>query len=395
MNKGLKRWLASAEPLSFLAYAVGIVVLFVLYIWRLGSLVPGLSSNEVAARDVSSGIHKIYHQPLYAPHSLVQHLFTTFSPHSPFYLRFTSVIFALVMIFCFYKLAVMLFGKLIGSAGALIFAATPFLVVSGRQATAAIMLFSPVVLMLIYNWLVKSQGHKNLAWLLLIISSAILVYVPGLFWFVIAGFIICRQRLISAIAEVPRRVTGIGFILGGLILVPLILRIVSHWTIVKGILLIPTNWEGAVHFIKNIAWMFLSLFVHASHQNDLIVGQLALLSIVQTALLVFGAYALWGAAKSKFYLLWLNIIFAVVAAAANNNLVYLALGLPAAGIFVTAGLRYLYIEWRAIFPVNPLPKTVAILLIGVVLAIQTIYGLRYSVTAWPQTIGTRNAYVLK
>jgi hypothetical protein len=141
--------------------------------------------------------------------------------------------------------------------------------------------------------------------------------------------------------------------------------------------------------------MGLSLFVKTGSSNPLIVGRLPILNILLLALLVFGVYAMQGAARAKAILLALSVLFAVIAAGVNNNLLMLAFGLPAIGIFMAAGLRYLYIEWRSVFPRNPVPKTFALVLIAVVTATQLYFGLHYSLIAWPHAAPTRATYVLK
>jgi hypothetical protein len=103
----------------------------------------------------------------------------------------------------------------------------------------------------------------------------------------------------------------------------------------------------------------------------------------------------WAAARNKALALASAILFAILAAGLNNNLRLLALGLPAVGIFMAAGLRYLYIEWRSVFPRNPIPKSLAWLLMVLVVSVQLIYGLSYSLIAWPHTDATKTTYVVK
>jgi hypothetical protein len=73
----------------------------------------------------------------------------------------------------------------------------------------------------------------------------------------------------------------------------------------------------------------------------------------------------------------------------------LGLCLPALAILSAAGLRYLYIEWRSIFPRNPLPLSFALVIISLLVGLQVAYGLRYSLVAWPHLAATKQLYVLK
>jgi hypothetical protein len=141
--------------------------------------------------------------------------------------------------------------------------------------------------------------------------------------------------------------------------------------------------------------MALAVFVKSPYHSTFILGRLSILSIVQTALLVFGVYALWKAAKPKLLVLLAAAGFAVIAAGVYDQLSVLALGLPAAAVIICAGLRYLYIEWRSVFPRNPLARTLAYSLLWALVAVQVLFGIRYSVLAWPNTVATKHVYVLK
>jgi len=141
--------------------------------------------------------------------------------------------------------------------------------------------------------------------------------------------------------------------------------------------------------------MVSAVFIKTPSQQNLIVGEIPLLSIVQIACLVFGIFAMWRAVRSKTIALSAAVVFAVVAAGINKDITLLALALPSIGIFTSAGLRYLYIEWRSVFPFNPVAKTMALTLMAVVVATHVLYGVRYSLVAWPNTETTKQAYVLK
>lgn len=62
---------------------------------------------------------------------------------------------------------------------------------------------------------------------------------------------------------------------------------------------------------------------------------------------------------------------------------------------MAAGLRYLYIEWRHVFPLNPFAHSMALGLISLVVAASLLYGARYSLTAWPHSAEAKSSYVLK
>lgn len=165
--------------------------------------------------------------------------------------------------------------------------------------------------------------------------------------------------------------------------------------VIKNVLLVPAHAPDWLAALKDAGWMVFSLFAKTGHADRLLVGRLPILNILLMALLVFGVYAMLGASRAKTIALGSGVIYAIVMAGLNNDIELLALGLPSVAIFIAAGLRYLYIEWRSVFPRNPVPRTFAVVLITFVAATQVYFGLRYSLSAWPNTPATRSSYVLK
>jgi len=367
---------------------------FMIFAWKLSTLTPGLSKDEVSQRSASSSIKAIFSNPVNAPHKLLQHFFMKLEPGHIGYLRLPSVICALIICFCFFKLASGWFGRIIGLFASLIFATLPLLVILARQATPEILFFSPVIFIWLTMWLTKPDSRKSVAWIILLLSFSLLVYTPGVLLWGLAGLAIARKRIIQAVSLVPRWISALGLLLVLSNIAALIYSGLKHHGVLKSIVLIPSN-TGALSLFKNIGWMILSLFIRTGTNSPFVLARIPILNILLLGLLVFGVYAMQGVAKLKAFSLAGSIIFGVIFAGLNNNIAILAFGLPAAGMFIAAGLRYLYIEWRSIFPRNPVPKTFALAFIAAVTLSQLYFGLRYSLIAWPHSQQTRSVYMLK
>ena len=387
--------LRSLPRRSWLGFVLAFVAIFIIFLWHLGNLTPGLSAQEVGYANTSRHWALIVSNPINAPHKIVQLAVFRLSPQHPSLLRLASVLFALIFCLGFYRLATGWFGRAIGLFSTLIFACLPLFVVSGRQASADIMFFCPVVILSLYNWLIRTKRHHSLAWFTLCAAAAIFVFTPGLLIWLVAAFVICRKKIINAISSVPAQISFFGLLLFFASLLALVLASTKHHYIAKQLLLLPVNINSGFELIKHIGWMFLALFVKTGQTDPLIIARLPLLSILSIALLIFGLYAMLTAARPKAIWLGLSIVYAILAAGLANKISVLALGLPAIILFVAAGLRYLYIEWRSVFPRNPVPKSFALVLIAFVALVQLYFGLRYSLAAWPEAPSTRAAYVLK
>ena len=378
-----------------LLYALVILIFAVAFFYHLGSAPAGLNPAELAAKNNSRSLSAIYHNPLYAPHQLVLLALHKLGLSGHFGLRLSSVLFAAAFTLAFYKLARHWFGKTVGLFSAVLLFSTPLFAIAGRQASTQIMLMAPVAVMAIYIWLVRSQKKPALAWFSLLIVAALSLYVPGMIWWLLAAAIINRQKLLAAIEDVPPPLAALALLLFLVLLVPAGLAVASRPDLAKSFAAMPGHWPTALQLAKNLGWMIGSLFVKTPYHSPLIIGRLPILNIIQIALLVFGFYAMWSVARRKSAALILGVVLAVILATINNNFDWLILGVPALAVFIAAGLRYLYIEWRSVFPRNPIPKSVALSLMCLLVIVQLIFGLTYSLVAWPHTNATKQSYVLK
>ena len=380
---------------SWISFILVFALIFVFFLWHLGNLTPGMSKAEISYAQNSQSWSNIVSHPLNAPHRLFQLATFKLAPGHPSLFRLASVGFALVFCLAYYKMTRIWFGRVVGLLATLIFASLPLFVISARQAFPAILFFAPIVFISTYNWLLRSNGQRDWVWLIACAAAAVFLFTPGLPVWLAAAFIICRKQLSKTISGLSA-----WSLAGGSAMVALSLSAIS-WAaardhqVIKNVLLVPAHAPDWLAALKDAGWMVFSLFAKTGHADRLLVGRLPILNILLMALLVFGVYAMLGASRAKTIALGSGVIYAIVMAGLNNDIELLALGLPSVAIFIAAGLRYLYIEWRSVFPRNPVPRTFAVVLITFVAATQVYFGLRYSLSAWPNTPATRSSYVLK
>ncbi len=380
---------------SLIIYALLISFFAVVLLYHLGSTPSFFSIAESAARNSASSFKDVYYNPINAPHKLLLLGIEKAGFHGWAALRLSSVIPAVIFGLSFYTIVRSWFGKTIGLFGTLIFVCTPIFIITARSASPQIMLFSSVAVMALYNWLLKTNGKKNSAFFWLIVAAGLAIYTPGVLWWVLFAAIVSWKRISSTSEDIPIWVIGLSFGVLLLLLLPLGAGIARNWHYAQQLLLIPNSWHGPVTIIKNLAWAPLALIIKTPHSSLFFVGNLAVINIIQLTMLVFGIFAMYSAAKSKTITLCGAILLGVLISGLNNDLALLIFCLPAIGIFVTAGLRYLYIEWRSVFPINPIPKSLAFCLMLAIVSISCAYGLSYSLNAWPHSLSTNNTYMLK
>lgn len=385
-------WLNSANLLII----VTLVVVFTALAWVFypGSMPSGFSSAEQAAKIGSSSLNSISDNPVNAPHKLLLYgLQKTGSPgHTS--LRMVSVIFALLLAGCFYYLVRSWFGKSIGLMATIIFCLSTFFIIAAKQASGEIMFFTPLALMAVYLWFTRTE-KKSLVLIVLMMAAGLALYIPGILWFVIGALAFSWKKLVAKTEDVPVAYVAGGFLVLGMLILPLGIAVIDDWRVIKTLALVPSELSDPIQIVKNTAWMASALILRAPHGSLFVLGGLPLLNMIMTALFVFGIYAMFKAAKKKMLSLMTALVFAIAAAGVNNNLSLLFLGLPAAGIMMAAGLRYLYIEWRGVFPHNPIPKSLALILMTLLVGVQLVYSLTYTMSAWPNASSTKSSYVIK
>lgn len=390
-------WLRTRlETSQQLAIACGsLLFLLFIYFWSLGSLTAGMSSAEVQTRGLSSSGSLLYHHATNAPHNVLLYALIKLHHLGPLATRSVSATFAIVFIFCFYRAARSWFGRLTGWLATLLFATTPLVLLAGRSATPTIMFLGLLPVAAAYFWLVRSPHQSKAAYLSLFALAALSLYAPGVIYFLVLAFVAIAPSIKPLVKSFPRWLTWLGACLFLVILVPLVVSMILTPSSIRLYFLLPSHFPRVWTVLRNISWMFSGLVWRTGGHGELQLGRLGLANAAQLGLAVFGLAALWGRARAKCYALLAAIALSAILAGISNDYSVLLFAVAPICILAAGGLRYLFIEWHSIFPRNPIPRILAITLMCAVVAISVFYGLRYSLSAWPHSVATSDAYVLK
>lgn len=390
------RWLVAKFNFKITLFlAVGVGLFFILYVWRLGSLTPGLSPAESAEAVSSSSMSQIVDNPLYGPHKLIQFGLQSVFDASPVSLRAASVIFVGIFIVSFYFLVAKWFGKLIGLTATVLLASLPWTIILARNATPSILLLAPIAVFSCYYWWARTQSWTFWAWLLLCLTVALSLYIPGMFWVLFATTLVGHKLIWFNLKRNSSWGLAFSVLLFLILLAPLGYAFWQNSSLINQLVLIPNDLPTLLDFVKNFGWSVAALFAQAPDHFEYLIGRIAILSALISILVLFGGYAMNVSARKKLLLMSGLIVFAALVAGLNDSLIYLTFALPALVVIAAAGLRFLFLEWQNIFPRNPIPKNFAYLLILSLAAIHIFYGVSYGLAAWPNTAETRSVYVIK
>lgn len=382
----IKNWLRWRSA----GFLIAAVLLFMT--WHLGTLVPGLSNSETEAANSSSSLTTIYNNPVNAPHKLLQLGAQTVAPGSAAGLRTPSLIFGSIFLFSLYYILQKWFGKAFGVTATLMTATTPLVAITARSATPDILIMWPLVVGTLFLILQKATGHKSILLYLFGLSVAISLYVPGAVLIILLSALLGYKTLGKAVSGVSKwNIAGAIFSLF-IVVAPLIKQVVENPVFLKTILAIPEQWPSVLGVFKSIVWGVLALVWRSPYHSDWQLGRLPTLDIIQVVLVLFGIYAMYTLAKPKARLLLAVFALGLVVQALNQNLSLALLLLPSLLILMAAGLRYLYFEWKSVFPHNPIPRFIAVIFIGLIAGTHILYGVRYTLEAWPSSRITQAVY---
>jgi hypothetical protein len=390
-----KSWV-SLQISKKLILGIAIALLFcLLYLWRLGSIVPGLSPHENAARLASSTIGKIIENPVNAPHKIPQFILQLLGFHGAFWMRSVSLVFGLLFISSCYLLLRSQFGKFIAACGTLLFATTPWILLIARNASSDVMFLSPLLLLYVFVVLRKTEKYHTLCWFLFIAALITCIYTPGLIWFLLISLCIGIKKIIKTVAGLENFVVVLGVTVMIVVIAPLVYAFSQNLMVLKEWLALPNYFSSTGSGLDYASRAASSLTYQMFSFQDYSVGKFAVLSITQTALAVLGILAMIKSMRRILIICLSLIIIGITTSALNQKLNYLSICLPAVALLDAAGLRYLAAKWFRVFPLNPLARTFAFLLITMLLLGQLAFGMRYALLAWPHNLETRKVYVIK
>lgn len=380
---GAHRRLAVVIALAFAA------VCFLL-LYRLGSLVGGMSIGEMAAARAPVGWHGIYHDPLYLPLELARSaVFFVFPDHGQSLTRLPNAFFGLIAIISFAWLVKLWHGRRNAVLATALFATGAWTLHASRLASFDVLYLCAVPVLLLTYAKMQRDNHK--AWVFygsLAVWGALL-YVPGLVWLLLLNLYASRKAIVSGWRHFSRWWQRLAYLSLGVVWLPLLVFRLRDTELLRTWVGIPLDFETPLMLIKQFAAVFVHLFIRGPEYPDLWLDQAPILDIFTLAACLIGIYFYirnWRASRSRL----LGGFFVIGAILVGlGGPVGLSLLVPALYLLAATGLAYLTREWLRTFPLNPLARGVGIGLIVIAVALSCTYNLRSYFVAWPNNAVTK------
>ena len=385
-----KLWLAYWRPTLFYG---ALLLIFMSVAWlRLGTLTGGYSADEVATLGASSSFRTIIEQPLNAPFLLLGRLLLLLGNESAFWMRAAAALLGLCTLTVFYWLVRHWHGERSAVLGTILFGCSAWFLHTSRLGTPDVALFGLLGLVACAMWLRRTENPWVLA--LTVLVAALLTYVPGMAWLVVAG-LAWQWRVIVATSKRHAALT-IGCAVGAVaLLVPLAMAIYRSPHLALSIAGLPTGgWPQLVESLHRLAAIPFNLFVRGPLSPEHWLGRLPILDAFSIAMLVLGVYLY----VRNYRLARVQIVGAAIAIGAVlfslGGVVSLSLIMPFIYLLIAAGIGFMLDRWHGVFPRNVIAQAVGVVFVTVAVAAACLYGIRHYFVAWPAVPATKQVFVL-
>lgn len=365
-----------------------------LLFYRLGTLTHGISGSEAALLQHGVSLSDIYQNPLNLPLKFLQWLcIGIIHTHHVWLLRLPSAIFGAAALAIFIFLLKRWYGTRTAVFGSALFACSPwFLHASRLTSVDALQLFA--VLMIMFTLVHLGRDYMK-AWAFYgsAIVLSLLLYVPGVVWFVAAGLMLqffdIKEGLKRFSLWWQRALYVVSWLAPLALLITAFVHNPSLW---RSWLALPAQFAAPIDILKHIGTTMLAFVWQGPGNPAMWLDRMPILNAFVIIMVIVGAYFYaCHLLAPRTRLLFIFFITSIVLVALGG-LATLSFTIPIVYVVAAAGIGYLLHEWLSVFPRNPLARAAGIILITATLCLSCLYGVRSYFVAWPHNHTTQAAF---
>lgn len=356
-----------------------------LLLFKLGTLVPGAAQEEqkilahLASRDL--GIMAILRDPSYLPYYLQVYVFEKLHITGIFYARLISVTIGALAVFSFYYLLSRWRTPRIAFLSTLMFATSSWFLHSVRLATPESSYLLVLPLLACGAWLHDRKTKPDLPLLAATALTGLMLYVPGLIWFAVAGLFWQRKRVRYGISGLGHGKIILGVVGVIVSLVPFVLGAINNPAVITRLLGLPNSLPSWQETGSRFLEIPRQIFLNGINNPVYWVGNMPLLDALTITAFVLGCVFFYGKLSLDRMRI---IIFGLVLGTVLYGLgiAPLILLLPFVYLIVANGITYLLTEWYGVFPRNPIARTLGTILLSVAIGTSVFYNVSHYFVAW-------------
>lgn len=386
-------WVAIALRPTCLFLAISSFVVMLLW-FALGSLVPGMSGNEVFQKTSSATWQALVNNPLGAPYKILQFIPQYFKHQEPWLMRSASAAVGMVVVSCFYYILNQWYTRRVAILGTLLFVCSAWFLHTARLGTESIMYSLLIAAVACTIWLQKSRGSL-FAVLVSGVLVIVLLYIPGMIWFVVPAMLWQAQRIGDFLSRQNPGVLTILTLLGVAAMAPLGWGLYQEPSLIRAYFGLPQTFPAPLEIIKNIASVPYHVFVRGPENPEAWLGRLPLLDWFGVIMFAVGAYAYYLKRRLDRTGLLVYVGVAGCVLVGLGGPVSLAVLLPFIYLVVAGGMALMLQQWFTVFPINPVAKTLGACLMTIAVLMSAYYNINHYFIAWPNNTDTKQVFTHK
>lgn len=374
-------------------YAALLVGAGSLLFFKIGTLPGGYSAAELATTQQADSWKHIFDEPLNAPFLAIVHALSYAHDNTLLISRIVAGVCGLLALALFYILARHWHGEKVALFGTALFGTSAWYLHISRFGTPEVLLFGLLALLACYLWLRRTSS--GIALLFSFILVALLLYTPGMVWFIAIG-VISQWKAVDRYFKRNLWAVTAGGLLLIIALIPLGLAIYHDPELAKIYAGFPANgWPMPLDVLRNMAEVPIHLFFQGPVDPERWLGKLPVLDFFTIAMFFLGAYLYLRNAKLKRVWLVASVLLVGTALIGLGGGVTLTILLPFVYIVAAAGVGCMLDRWTAVFPRNVIARSFGYGMLCVAVATVFWYSIRHYFVAWPHAAATKGVYALQ
>lgn len=389
MAKIRNRVVGNFKPMLWLAALLACFA--ALLTWRLGTLVPGFSNNEIIQRASSSTFQAIIDNPLGLPHKTLQLGLHYLHHTGPVAMRSVSLMFGLVTAASLYLILNAWYSHRIAWLGTLLFASSSWFLYTARLGTDSILYTLLIAVVACVVWLRRRPSSVAPVFMGAILLAA-LFYVPGMIWFIVPLCLWQSTRLASLLRDQYASFLTLVALGGLALLAPIGWALYQDPQLVKTYIGLPQEFPGLMQIGRNALHVPIHLFWHGAANPETGLSDLPLIDWFGTIMFFLGLYAYFY--KRRLDRTWFlaYVFIAGTVLVALGGPVNISVLLPFIYLMIAGGVALMMQQWLTVFPRNPVARWIGLSLITIAVLLSSFYNLRAYFIAWPSAPETKAVF---
>jgi len=369
-----------------------LLVIFVLW-FRLGSLVPGLSSTEISQLASSENLSQLLSYPIGLPYTLLQFI-TRNVLSDAIGFRSASAVIGLITAGSFYYVLTNWYSRRIAILGSIMLLSSAWFLHTSRTGVDSSMYMLIFCSIACIIWANNSKRNiLPVAFSTFLIL--VLLYIPGMIWLIIPVVLWQSGNIVRLLRKWNMLLISSVGILAILALAPLAHALINNPDLIRPYLGLSYAFPSPSQFIGNISDIPVMLFARGPNNPAIWLARLPLLNLFVSAMFVLGVYAYYKNRQLDRTSYILFIIIVGIILISLGDVINISLILPFVYLISAGGLAMLLQQWYKVFPRNPFARSAGLLILTIAILISAFQGARQYFIAWPHSPKTIQAHTKK